>query len=172
MRRWYALLSKPKKEVPVVTLLSRAGIETYLPLASLGASSGRQAVLSPFFPSYLFASLDPEFDELHLVRYTRGVRSIVGYGGEPSPVPDELIDLIKLRIDAMAGRKVKVPFQPGDRIVISNGPLAGTEAIFDRQLSAEGRVQVLVQILHRLCRADVSASQITMLRKAAAVSLA
>jgi transcription antitermination factor NusG len=53
--------------------------------------------------------------------------------------------------------------RPGDRILIVSGPLKGIEAIFDRHLSASGRVRVLIEILDRLCRTEVHLDQIQRL---------
>jgi hypothetical protein len=47
---------------------------------------------------------------------------------------------------------------PGDRVVITAGPLRDVEAIFDRTLSPSGRVCVLIRMLERLCRAEVHVS--------------
>jgi transcriptional antiterminator RfaH len=158
MKQWYALRSKPKKEPWVASLLSRIDIEVYLPQVAVAQHSGKPALLQSFFPGYLFARLDPLRGELNLVRYTSGVLEIVGYGGEPWPVPDDLILALRKRI--AGGQRLVADFQPGEQVLITSGPFKEVEAIFDRHLSSSGRAQVLVWVLQRLCRAEVRVGQL------------
>ncbi len=167
MKQWYALRSKPKKETAAAALLSRAGLETYLPQVTRPGRLGRPATSEPFFPGYFFCQLDPLQGELHLASYTHGVLYIVGYGGQPSPIPDELIVSIKERLAGPSARKLLPEFRTGDRVVITGGPFRDVEAIFDSQLSAAGRARVLIQILQRFCRAEVNVRQLRLTGKAA-----
>jgi hypothetical protein len=51
--------------------------------------------------------------------------------------------------------------------MITAGPLRDAEAIFDAHLSASGRVRVLIEILERQCRAEVSIAQLRRISQAA-----
>lgn len=166
MKHWYALRSKPKAEPLAVTLLSGAGIDVYLPREPVHRQHGKPPVLEPFFPGYLFGRLDPELAEIRLARYTPGILYVVGYGTEPCPVPDNLIQYIQQRLAGSRGRALS-EFHQGDRLIISSGPLRGVEGIFDRPLSASGRVRVLVQILKRLCPTELHVRQVQRVEKAA-----
>ena len=168
MKQWYALRSKPKREVSVVALLERAEIETYLPQVSVRKATGGPPALAPFFPSYLFAHLDPFEGEIRLARYTYGVLSVVSFGGEPCPVPDDLITLIKDRLTRSQHRGLTGEFFPGDRVVVTGGPFRDTEAVFERHLSSAQRARVLIQLLHRLCKLDLRVDQLRLARQAAA----
>lgn len=165
---WYVLRAKPKKETAVAMLLERAGIEVYLPQTLVHRQHGRPPQPAPFFPGYCFSRLDAQRGQLRLARYTSGVLHIVGYGDEPWPVPDALVEAIRARL--AQGRAAATPFRPGDRVVITGGPLRDVEAIFDRHLSASGRVRVLIQILERLCRAEVSIEHLRRVGQAAALA--
>ncbi len=165
MKQWYVLRSKPKREASAAAVLERAEIEVYLPQIS---TQRERAVpsLVPFFPSYLFARLDPDRGELQMARYAQGIMYVVSYGEEPCPVPDDLVSLIKERLASSRGLVPAVEFRQGDRVLVTAGALRDVEAIFDRHLSATGRVQVLVQMLQRLCRVDLHVGQLRLLRKA------
>lgn len=166
MKHWYALRSKPKKEWSAATLLEKAGLEVFLPMMSrkrLGKVLGPE----PFFPGYLFCRLDPTLGEIQLVQYTRGILYVVGFGGEPCPVPDGVVLTLQERLARIQGRSDLTEFRPGDRVIITSGPLREVEAIFAKQLSAKGRVQVLIQMLHRICRAELQAGQLRLVSKAA-----
>jgi transcriptional antiterminator RfaH len=159
-RQWYAIRSKPKRESFAAGLLAKAGIEVYLPQVRVHKQHGKPAVLEPFFPSYFFGHLDSSHAELHIAKYTPGVLCVVGYGDEPWPVPDELIHSIQQRLTRGRGQAAQSAFRPGDRVVVTSGPLRGVEAIFDRNLSPTGRVRVLIQILRRLCPAEVRVGEL------------
>jgi transcriptional antiterminator RfaH len=165
MQQWYALSAKPKKEVAVAALLSRVGIEVYLPLTLVHRQHGRPPQPEPFFPGYFFSRLDPQLGQLRLARYTGGVRHIVGYGDEPWPVPAGLVESIRDRLSR--GRAAASPFQPGERVVITSGPMQDIEAIFDQHLSASGRVRVFIQLLERLCCAELPIEQVRRVSQAA-----
>jgi len=165
-RQWYALRSKPRQESLAASLLDQAGVEVYLPRERVRNERTKTTVLVPFFPGYLFSRLAVQLAEIRLAAYTPGVLYVVGYGDEPWPVPDELIAYIRQRLAPGQRRVGPVDFHPGDRLVIIEGPLRGIEAVFDRQVSATGRVRVLVQVLKRLCPAELSVRQVRRLGKA------
>lgn len=166
-RQWYALRSKPRQEALAASLLAQAGVEVYLPRErARDDDRAKASVLVPFFPGYLFGRLASQLAEIRLAAYTPGVLYVVGYGDEPWPVPDELIAFIRQRLARGHRRAGPVDFRPGDRLLITDGPLRGIEAVFDRHASATGRVRVLIQVLQRLCPAELSARQVRLLGKA------
>jgi transcriptional antiterminator RfaH len=160
MKEWYALRSKPRKEMLASALLTRAGLEVYLPQTQRRAQRGEAPISEPYFPGYLFGRLDPHCGDIRLASYTPGIRCVVSFGGEPHPVPEQVVITIREGLARQQGYPGLAPFRPGDRVRIVEGPLVGIEAIFDRELSAAGRVQVLVRLLERLCRAELQASQL------------
>jgi transcriptional antiterminator RfaH len=170
MKQWYALRSKPRQEALAMTLLTGAGIEVFFPRQRVHKQHGKPPASEPLFPGYLFGRLDPELAELRLASYTPGIHYVVGYGGEPYPVPDDLILYIRQRLDRRQARLDHDDLRHGDRLVILSGPLRGVEAIFDRHLSATGRVRILVQILKRLCPAEAHVRQLRRISKAASLA--
>jgi transcriptional antiterminator RfaH len=172
MKQWYALRSKPKRESSVVALLERTEVETYLPQVVVRRERGKSPVAVPFFPSYLFARFDPLGGEIRRVRYTRGVLQVVSFGDEPCPVPDDLILLMKERFTRTRQVEHAAAFRPGDRVVVTAGQFKDMEAVFDCQLSASGRVRVLIQLLHRACKLDMRVDQVRLLGKATSPALA
>lgn len=167
MREWYALRAKTKKELAAADLLTRAGIEVYVPQVRVNGIYGKPPVLQPFFPGYFFSKLDAERGEIRLANYTAGVLYVLNFCGQPWPVPDDLIFAIKERLAQSRGRLPLPEFRPGDRLVVTRGPFADADAIFDCRLSAAGRVRVLIQMLHRLCRVDLHIDQLRQVGKAA-----
>lgn len=160
VKQWYAVKSKPRRELAAVAQLARAGLDVYLPVTARRRAEGGAALPEPYFPGYLFSRLDPLRGEIRLVRYTAGVLYVVGYGDDPWPVPDELVESIRTRLADEGRRSNGRDFKPGERLVVTSGPLKDAEAIFDRHLSGAGRARVLIRMLERLCRAELNVGQL------------
>ncbi len=148
--------------------LERAGIEVYLPQTPFYKRIKRRVTTpEPLFPGYFFSKLDPLLGETRLARYTGGVLYVVGYGDEPWPVPEGLIESIRQRLSRERSQDPFPQFKQGEKLVITGGPLKDVEAIFDRRLSGSGRARVLIRILERLCGAEVHFAQLLRATQAA-----
>lgn len=169
-RQWYALRTKPHREAAAATLLERAGVEVYVPQIKVQRRKYSPPALEPLFPGYLFGRLDPAAGEIRMAKYTPGILHVLGYGHEPCPLPDSLILSLRERLAGRNGQLACPDFVPGERVVIARGPLRDVEAIFDCRLSATGRVRVLVNLVQRLCRAEVHISDLRRAKKAAGVA--
>ncbi len=139
MKNWYVINTKPKKEFQVEKLFIEGGIEIYNPKYL------HDDRIKPFFPGYEFISFDYP-DQYRLVKYTRGVKKVVGVREIPVPIPHEVIQEIKSReanglieIDKY-GEKPEV----GDEIEVVEGPLKGLRGVFKKELTAKERVLILL----------------------------
>src|SRR5215216_116169 len=98
---WYAIHTKAKQEDRAVSNLIAWHIETFFPRlkeSRCNEFTGQPTPLvKPLFPGYVFANFDAS-TMLHKVWFTRGVHSVVSFGGSPVPVSDEIISLIRSRI--------------------------------------------------------------------------
>ena len=127
-------------------------IPAFLPLMEVVRRypSRRITRLEPLFPGYLFARFEtadcnPEF--WNAVRWTPGVKTILGTDGAPVPVPDPVMEAIRARVQDLGFVRPEHRFMANDRVLVRSGPLAGLEAVFDRPLSRSGRVRVLMRLL-------------------------
>lgn len=162
MVEWYAVQAKRHNETRVIRNLSQQVIPTFLPLVEVvrHRRGRRLALLEPLFPGYLFVRLEPmEVNPglWHAVRWTPGVRSILGTEGAPVAVPDGVVEAINDRVRDLGFVRPGAPFAPNARVLVRRGPLAGLEAVFDRPLSPAGRVRVLMQLLGRQRPVEVDA---------------
>lgn len=166
MLAWYTLHAKPHKERQVQAVLSARGMQVYFPTVPVTARRGRPAVRA-FFPRYLFVRADLEQVGLWTLRYAPGASGVVMFGDTPARVTDEVIAALQTRlagVDASAGtRRVIVDARgeiiaPGDRVAVTVGPLAEFEAVFERRLSAAGRVRILIHWLQRWTAVEIEAS--------------
>jgi transcriptional antiterminator RfaH len=159
MEHWYALYTKPKKEREVAAILQDQGIETYLPTIRRKRRRRDRPDRVVYFPCYLFARLDFADTPHSSIAWMPGIRRIVGFGDQPAIVSDELVHLIRERLED----QVEVGYgrlRRGDRVRITSGPLRDLEAIFDQPLSATDRVRVLLDVMGRLTPVDLDYSQL------------
>ncbi len=160
MEHWYALYTKPHKERQVYTLLRGRNIEAYLPTVRRKVRRRDRPERIVFFPCYLFARIDFEIVPRSSIDWMPGMRRIVCSGDRPTIVADEIVELIRRRLqdaeEVGYGR-----FKQGDRVRITSGPLRDLEAVFDQPLSAADRVRVLLEVMGRLTPVELDYRQIT-----------
>ncbi|NIM99267.1 MAG: hypothetical protein GTO24_14655, partial [candidate division Zixibacteria bacterium] len=95
-KKWYVIYTKPRVEDTARDHLERKDIHVYLPKIREChySSKGRGAKIKPLFPNYLFAHMAYP-DDYYTVIWAKGVRRIVGNGGEPTPLDDSVVDFLK-----------------------------------------------------------------------------
>lgn len=146
---WYLIHTKPKLEQVALTNLERQGYQCYLPQMRIERIRRRKAeiVTEPMFPRYLFVRLDQSEQGKSWVpiRSTLGISQIVFFGANAAKVDDALIDLLQQHEQAMPAEAL---FHSGDSVIITDGPFAGIEAIF-QTTDSEHRAFVLLEILSR-----------------------
>ena len=148
MNLWYVIQTKPKKETEARSYLSRKGIEILNPLTETFAlRNGRMNKESkPLFPGYIFGKFDLD-QNYPLVRWGRGVKKVLGFGGYPTPISDEVVEVIRERSDTQGIVKLTRHFQVNDVIRIKTGPLKDLLGIFERWVSDSERVRVLLNLI-------------------------
>lgn len=142
--QWYAVYTKPRHEDIVTSSLRNAGIEVFNPqLKQKKYMKGNyREIIGPLFPCYIFVKFNPA-TTAWMIRYTRGVKKVVG-GELPWTVSDEIIDLIKSQ-ENKGIIEIKPPeLKHGDRVTIKDGPLQGLSGIFEREISGQERVILLL----------------------------
>ncbi len=145
---WYVIQTKQKKEGETTSYLSTKGLEVFNPLMeTLSPRNGKmEKVLKSLFPNYVFIKFDLD-QSYNLVRWARGVKKILGFGQSPSPVSDEVIELIRRRTDTNGIVRKTCRFEPNDLIRIKSGPLKELSGIFDRWASDSERVRILLNFI-------------------------
>jgi transcriptional antiterminator RfaH len=166
---WYVLHSKPHKELFLAGELIARNFEAFCPVLYIKPVNPRSRKIKPYFPGYLFVNLDLQNTNLSSLSWIPGSIGLVTIGTEPAPVPDELINAIRKKIDAIsaAGNKVfdakdvAQGLRAGDKVLVEDGPFAGYQGIFDSRLPGSDRVRILLDLLkQRQMRLDLSASLI------------
>lgn len=148
MNLWYVIQTKPKKEGEATVYLSNKGVEIFAPrLEEFRYRNGRMNLeRNPLFPGYIFGKFDLETNYA-LVRWGKGVKCVLGYSGYPVPLAEEVVATIKERTDGDNIVRLKQDFKPNDVVRIKTGPLKELLGIFDRWVTANDRVRVLLNLI-------------------------
>jgi transcriptional antiterminator RfaH len=151
---WYLVHTKPRQEKLAQENLLRQGYECYLPtllIERARPSAGNPGVQEePLFPRYLFIRLgqDAGARSWAPIRSTRGVSRLVSFGSVPARVDEALIHALRAQQAALGVQPAAPALNPGERVVLTQGPLAGIEGVF-QITDAERRVLVLIDFLSR-----------------------
>lgn len=148
MNLWYVIQTKPKKEGEARNYLSTKGVEIFAPLLEeFRFRNGRMNMeRTHLFPGYIFGKFNLEQDYA-LIRWGKGVKCVLGYGGYPVPLTEEVVTTIKERTDGHNIVRLRQDFKPNDVVRIKTGPLKELLGIFDRWVSPKDRVRVLLNLI-------------------------
>lgn len=158
MMNWYLVYTKPACEELLSIRFANAGFEVLNPKIKIRKYYRKklQVITEPLFPCYIFVNFNLHND-YRLVKYTRGVRRVIGTGYFPSVVPQEIVSEIQKRINDGVSIIEPQPFESGDAVVITSGPLEGLGAIFDKRLNGGERVSVLLKSMNSRAIVDSAA---------------
>lgn len=161
MSNWYLIHTKVRQERVALNNLERQGFECFLPLirAEKLRQGALQVVQEPLFPRYLFIRLGTglESQSWAPIRSTVGVSRLVTFGQTPAQIEDELIAQLQVKTDSTEVQMRH--FEPGEQVVVTDGPFVGVEAIY-QMADAEGRVMVLLNILSKQVKMSVPPASI------------
>lgn len=152
------------EEIVSGQLLTLPGIEIFQPkLKRSGLCRGKlQEKTEHLFPCYLFSRFTTS-RYYHLITYTRGVKRIISdSSGHPCVVDDHIITQIQSRLrDGYIYIEPPV-FNPGDEVVVQEGPLAGFTGIF-QEAKAQDRVFLLLNAISYQARIEVAKKHLSKL---------
>jgi transcriptional antiterminator RfaH len=148
---WYAIHTHFRQESRADANLKAWNIETFYPKIMQERrnefSGAITCLTKPFFPRYIFARFDIG-PLLQKVWFTRGVRSVVSFGGPPTPVDDEIIEFFRRRAANDGFLKVDDALKPGDKVTLKSGVLAKLQGVFEREMNDCDRVVILLQTIN------------------------
>lgn len=159
--QWYALRSKPNKEMAPCREARARGYEVFCPQIRIQPVNPWSRRIRPYFSDYLCfrAGLAPTgcFAPVWML-YSQGP---VSFDTEPSSVPEALIAAIRRRVGVInvVGGEIFDQLRVADAVTIQGGPFERYQAIFDARLP--GSERVLLRLLGKrknsaeaLCEAD------------------
>ena len=147
---WYALHCKPHKEKWVAQQLGHLRIKHFFPTIEQKKNDLCKPKEKPYFPGYLFVSIDLNETSGSIIHWMPGTVGLVKFCGEPALVPEIVIRSLHKRIIKQSVKVSNTPdnqIQPGEAVIVSKGPLAGYKGVFDVQISGSQRVRILLEML-------------------------
>jgi len=164
MEHWYCIYTKAKKEDQVCRrLMDTSDIEVFNPKLKRTQKRNRggdaRDVVEPLFPCYIFSRFNPG-KYYHMIKYTSGVKKIVGDGaGNPYRVDENVIALIKSRAkDGFIRCMERSDFTAGDNVIVKEGPLKGLMGIFLGEVNVRDRVIILLSAIAYQARIELEKS--------------
>jgi transcription antitermination factor NusG len=168
---WYVVHTRPKCEhIAAALMVGLENVEVYCPRIRFQKSTRRGKVwfIEALFPSYFFARFTPA-ESLRAVKHSQSVIKVVDFGGNLTPVPDEVIEALKKEMQDEEVREVLVDVKVGDMVELTEGPMRGLKGIVNAMLTGAERVRVLLEFLGRESAVEVPVSKILTEHKPRAV---
>ncbi len=142
--RWLVLYVRPRYETKVVSHITQAGIESFLPLRTeLRQWSDRKKLVEvPVFTGYVFVHVD----ERHRVAALEsdGALKYVGFGGRLSVVRDDTIESLKIALRRSESLEIEEDWlRPGTRVLLIQGPFAGMRGVL---IERRGRTRIMITV--------------------------
>ncbi len=102
--------------------------------------------IRPLFPNYLFAKFHSEL-YYYKVKWTRGVNRILGNGNGPTPISGKVISTIKEKVGENSLIRLEDDWKEGDAVQVTSGPFKDLMGIFQKKMSSQGRVRILLSLI-------------------------
>lgn len=158
---WYAAYTRANHEKAVAQQLEYRSVECFFPqYESIRRWKDRRVRLQlPLFPGYVFARLALR-DRLHLLQIP-GVVRLVGFNGQPTPLPVEDIEAIRTSLARTHALQPHRYVQRGQRVRILSGPLEGLTGIIVRQKKCT-RFVISLELLMRSVAVEIDISDFSL----------
>ena len=160
---WYAVWTQSHYENIVAEQLSAKGFAAFLPEMSVWSKrDGEMRLIRvPMFPGYLFVRDSMDKRSYIEILKSRGVVRILEDGWTRlTPVPDEEIEAIQQVVGADVPVFPHANLARGDRVEVTEGPLAGLEGVFIQGKHSKGRLVVNVELLGRSVAVEVDGTAV------------
>jgi len=162
---WFLIHTKIRQERVALENLERQGFECFLPMirAEKLRRGELQVVQEALFPRYLFIRLSTGLESRSWspIRSSIGVSRLVTFGQTPAKIDDTLVS--ELRAKSESTEVQLRHFEPGEPVMVTDGPFVGVEAIY-QMADGEGRVIVLLNILSKAVKMSVGPASIRKVR--------
>lgn len=155
MMQWYVAQTRYAQEKRAQQQLQEQGVTCLLPMFSrirLRNGKVRGVTPQPLFPGYLFVHFDPEVVHTTAIKGTRGISTLISFGGQPSVVPDSVITQLEEGWEGVP-LTTDAPMR-GDRVMIEDGAFEGLEAVWCEPDGMKRSV-LLMTLMNRQVRVPV-----------------
>jgi transcriptional antiterminator NusG len=161
-REWYILKVQSNREDSIREALQRNirihGLDDFfgdiivpVEMRTEFKSGKKRVVKQKLYPGYIVVNMELNDDTWYLVRDTHGIGDFTGSGGKPSPMLPHEVNRILAKQEEKTDEapKLKISFNKGDRVKITEGTFENFEGEVDNIDEANGRVTVMINIFGR-----------------------
>jgi transcriptional antiterminator RfaH len=159
---WYAVRTRPKHErLAAASLRQFEELEVFSPRVRVRRRrmGGAMWMTESLFPNYLFARFDAML-QLDRVRFIQGIQTVVHFGPQVHPIPDEVVEELRSEFGDDEIRVIDTCPTEGQEVVIQTGPFRGYSAVVVQAMPAQQRVRVLLEFMQRLVYVHVDSHQV------------
>lgn len=157
---WSVVNTQPHQERLALENLMRQQFHAYCPwtLKRIRHARRTQEVARPLFPGYIFVEIAPD-TRWGPICSTFGVRALVRSGEQPSVLPRDFVDDLRMReIDGVIAKPER-PFEIGQQVRIAGGAFRDFVAtVID--MDERDRIIVLMELLNRPVKVKLTAEQV------------
>lgn len=159
---WYILKVQSNREESIREALQRRikmqGMEDFfadiivpVEMRTEFKNGKKRVVKHKLYPGYLVVRMEINDDTWFLVRETPGIGDFTGAGGKPSPMLSHEVNKILSKTEEKTDEapKLKIKFNKGDRVKITEGTFENFEGDVESIDEANGRVTVMINIFGR-----------------------
>ena len=164
-KEWFCLRTQPKREHIAAAILDRLDeVEVFCPRISQvkKTRTGKKRFVEAMFPSYIFAKFQFHARSRQVV-HSHGITRMVELG-ERRIVPKHVIEDLK---DSLSKDVIEAPdlsIIPGAEIEVITGSLKGLNGKVLAQMSAQNRIQVLLDFLGREIKLSIAPDDVILAR--------
>ena len=153
--RWYVVRTEPGGEYLAAGELRRDGFDVLFPRAKTPhPRMGHGDV--PLFPGYLFLGWDASSEGMPSLTRAAHVLGWVSFGGVVPPLPDEFVEELGRRLEAInQDGGLWRRFRRGEKVHVVSGSLQNLAEVVEEAKSPQARVRVLMEFMGRLVSAHV-----------------
>jgi transcriptional antiterminator NusG len=170
---WLALWTHSHCEQLVHDQLVAKAFHSFLPLIPVWSrrDGARHLVRKPMFPGYLFVRHAIDKASYIEIMKTNGVARILGERWDrPALVAGAEIDAVRQVLDTGLPILPHAYLREGQRVRITQGPLAGVEGVLVRNHLQKGLLVVSVELLQRSVAVEVDCTFVVALGAAVAMA--
>jgi transcription antitermination factor NusG len=104
-------------------------------------------MFEPLFPGYIFVQCSLTPDLVSKVRWTPGVRRLLGDSEQPTTLSEGIVSYLREREGPRGFITAKPLLAPGMPVRLTSGPFAFLDGVIERPGSGHDRVRVLLYLL-------------------------
>ena len=161
---WYGVRTKSRHEEKVNIRLQKKLFDVFLPKLEVWSrrKDRKKRILTPLFSGYLFVRCKLTKEIWLEILKTFGVAYVVGLTDEPTPIPENQINVIKKVLDSKIALNLHPYVNIGDQVIVIDGPLQVTVGYYVAPNHDKGKLILSLDLLNRSIEVEIDGSSVEM----------